>query len=102
MNPRLYSIYLKLLLVYILQEDMEALGQNIIEVFKGFTSQEGLEIFITNKFYTCKVSREEILLREGKFSWSHSRSCHMHNDDYLIYYQVIFLIVTKWGLQWEF
>jgi len=47
---------------------MKALGQNIIEVFEGFTSQEGLEIFITSKFYTRKVSREEILLRGGKFS----------------------------------
>ena len=47
---------------------MKALGQNIIEVFKGFASQEGLEIFITNKFYTREVSREEILLHEGKFS----------------------------------
>ncbi len=46
---------------------MEALGWNIIEVFEGFASQESLKIFITGKFYTCKVSREEILLREGKF-----------------------------------
>ncbi len=46
---------------------MKALGRNIIEVFEGFTSQKGLEIFITSKFYTCKVSREEILLREEKF-----------------------------------
>ncbi len=61
---------------------MEALGRNIIEVFKGFTNQEGLKIFITSKFYTCKVSREEILLRRGKFSWSRSRSCYMHNDDH--------------------
>ncbi len=47
---------------------MKALDQNIIEVFKGFVSQEGLKIFITSKFYTHKVSRKEILLREGKFS----------------------------------
>ncbi len=47
---------------------MEALDRNIIEVFEGFASQEGLEIFTTSKFYTCKVSREEILLRGGKFS----------------------------------
>ncbi len=46
---------------------MEALSQNIIEVFKDFTSQEGLEIFTTSKFYTHKVSREEILLHGGKF-----------------------------------
>ena len=82
MNPCLCSVYLKLLLVYILQEDMKALGRNIIEVFKGFVSKEGLGIF-TSKFYTCKVSREEILLCEGKFSWSHSRSCHVHDDDHL-------------------
>ena len=79
MNPRLCGVYLKFfLVVYISQEDMEALGRNIIEVFKDFASQEGLEIFITSKFYTCKVSREEILLRGGKFSWSRSRSCHVH------------------------
>ncbi len=47
---------------------MKALDQNIIEVFEGFASQKGLEIFITSKFYTCKVSREEILLCEEKFS----------------------------------
>ena len=46
---------------------MKTLGWNIIEVFEGFASQEGLEIFITSKFYTRKVSREEILLREEKF-----------------------------------
>ncbi len=46
---------------------MEVLGQNIIEVFEGFISQEGLKIFIISKFYTCKVSKEEILLHEGKF-----------------------------------
>ncbi len=46
---------------------MKALGWNIIEVFEGFASQEGLEIFITSKFYICKVSREEILLRGGRF-----------------------------------
>ncbi len=46
---------------------MKALGWNIIKVFKGFTSQEGLEIFITSKFYTCKVNKEEILLHERKF-----------------------------------
>ncbi len=34
---------------------MKALDQNIIEVFKGFTSQEGLEIFTTSKFYTHKL-----------------------------------------------
>ncbi len=27
---------------------MEALGQNIIEVFEGFASQEGLEIFTSD------------------------------------------------------
>ena len=47
---------------------MKALGRNIIEVFEGFASQEGLEFFTISKFYTCKVSREEILLCEGKFS----------------------------------
>ena len=61
---------------------MEALGRNIIEVLEGFASQEGLEIFIS-KFYTCKVSREEILLHGGKFSWNYSRSCHVHVDDHL-------------------
>ena len=45
---------------------MKALDRNIIEVFEDFTSQEGLEIFITSKFYTCKVSRKEILLHGGK------------------------------------
>ena len=61
---------------------MEALGQNIIEVFKGFTSQEGLKIFIISKFYTYKVSKEEILLRKGKFLWNHSRSYHVYDDDH--------------------
>ncbi len=46
---------------------MESLSQNIIKVFEGFASQEGLKIFTTSKFYTCKVSREEILLHGGKF-----------------------------------
>ena len=32
---------------------MEALGRNIIEVFKGFASQEGLEIF-TSSFTLAK------------------------------------------------
>ena len=41
------------LVVYILQEDMEALGRNINEVFKGFASQEGLEIF-TSSFTLAK------------------------------------------------
>ncbi len=67
MNPCLCNVYLKLLLIHISQEDMKALDQNIIEVFEGFASQEGLKIFTTSKFYTCKVSREEILLCRGKF-----------------------------------
>ncbi len=67
MNPCLCSVYLKLFLVHISQVDMEALGRNIIEVFEGFANQEGLEIFTISKFYICKVSREEILLHEGKF-----------------------------------
>ena len=46
---------------------MEVLGQNIIEVFKDFASQEDLKIFTTSKFYTRKVSRKKILLYEGKF-----------------------------------
>ena len=33
---------------------MKALGQNIIEVFEGFTSQEGLEIF-TSSFTLAKL-----------------------------------------------
>ncbi len=32
---------------------MEALGQNMIEVFEGFASQEGLEIF-TSSFTLAK------------------------------------------------
>ncbi len=60
---------------------MKALGQNIIEVFKGFASQEGLEIF-TSSFTLAKLDREEILLRGGKFSWSRSRSYHVYDDDH--------------------
>ncbi len=67
MNPHLCSVYLKFLIIHISQKDMEVLGQNIIEVFEGFISQEGLKIFIINKFYTCKVSKEKILLHEEKF-----------------------------------
>ena len=78
---------------------MEALDRNIIEVFEGFASQEGLEIFTTSKFYTRKVSREEILLRGGKFSWSRSRSCHMHLMHHLK--ASVPKFVTKWGLQRE-
>ncbi len=46
---------------------MKALGQNIIEVYEDFTNQEGLKIFTISKFYTYKISKEEILLRGGKF-----------------------------------
>ncbi len=46
---------------------MKTLDWNIIKVFKDFTSQEGLEIFTFNKFYTYKVSKEKILLYGGKF-----------------------------------
>jgi len=49
----LRCIFEVFLVVYISQEDMKALGQNIIEVFKGFASQEGLEIF-TSSFTLAK------------------------------------------------
>ena len=49
----LRCIFEVFLVVYISQEDMEALGQNMIEVFKGFVSQEGLEIF-TSSFTLAK------------------------------------------------
>ncbi len=49
----LRCIFEVFLVVYISQEDMEALGRNIIEVFEGFASQEGLEIF-TSSFTLAK------------------------------------------------
>ena len=49
----LQCIFEVFLVVYISQEDMKALGQNINEVFEGFVSQEGLEIF-TSSFTLAK------------------------------------------------
>ena len=49
----LRCIFEVFLVVCISQEDMEALGQNMIEVFEGFASQEGLEIF-TSSFILAK------------------------------------------------
>jgi len=49
----LQCIFEIFLVVYILQEDIEALGRNMIEVFEDFTSQEGLEIF-TSSFTLAK------------------------------------------------
>ncbi len=71
---------------------MKALGRNIIEVFKGFASQEGLEIFITSKFYTRKVSREEILLHRGKF---HGTVAGLVTCMMMIIWKHHFKIVTK-------
>ena len=45
----LQYIFEVFLIVYILQKDIKALSQNIIEVFKGFVSQKGLEIFINKE-----------------------------------------------------
>ena len=66
MNPRLCSVYLKLLLVYISQKDMKVLGRNIIEVFKDFASQEGLEIFISN-FTLAKLVEKGFCFVEESF-----------------------------------
>ncbi len=45
---------------------MEALGRNIIEVFKGFTSQEGLEIF-TSSFILAKLVEKRFCYVEESF-----------------------------------
>ncbi len=50
----LQYIFEVFLIVYILQENMKALGQNIIEVFESFASQEDLEIF-TSSFTLAKL-----------------------------------------------
>ncbi len=65
MNPRLYSVYLKLLLVYISQEDMKALGRNIIEVFEGFASQKGLKIFTSSFTFTKLVEKKFCYMEES-------------------------------------
>ncbi len=54
------------LIVYISQENMKALDQNIIEVFKGFASQEGLEIF-TSSFTLAKLVEERFCYVEKNF-----------------------------------
>ncbi len=66
MNPYLCSVYLKLLLVYISQEDIEALGRNIIEVFESFTSQEGLKIF-TSSFTLAKLVEKRFCYMKESF-----------------------------------
>ncbi len=50
----LQCIFEVFLIVYISQENMKVLGQNIIEVFEGFASQEGLKIF-TSSFTLAKL-----------------------------------------------
>ncbi len=45
---------------------MEALGQNIIEVFEGFASQEGLEIF-TSSFILTKLVEKRFCYVEKSF-----------------------------------
>ncbi len=45
---------------------MEALGRNIIEVFKGFTSQEGLKIF-TSSFTLAKLIEKRFCYVEESF-----------------------------------
>ena len=45
---------------------MEALGQNIIEVFKGFASQEGLKIF-TSSFTLAKLVEKRFCYVEESF-----------------------------------
>ena len=53
----LQCIFEVFLVIYISQEDMKALGQNIIEVFEGFISQEGLEIFISSFIHAKLVEK---------------------------------------------
>ena len=45
---------------------MEALGRNIIEVFKGFASQEGLEIF-TSSFTLAKLVEKRFYYMKESF-----------------------------------
>ncbi len=45
---------------------MEALGQNIIEVFEGFASQEGLKIF-TSSFTLAKLVEKRFCYVEESF-----------------------------------
>ncbi len=45
---------------------MEALSQNIIEIFKGFASQEGLEIFISS-FTLAKLIEKRFCYVEESF-----------------------------------
>src|SRR6266542_6631595 len=62
----LQYIFKVFLVIYILQEDIEVLGQNIIEVFEGFTSQEGLEIFISS-FTLAKLVEKRFCYVEESF-----------------------------------
>ncbi len=62
----LQCIFKVFLVVYISQEDMKALGRNIIEVFEGFASQEVLKIFISS-FTLVKLVEKRFCYMEESF-----------------------------------
>ncbi len=61
----LQCIFEVFLIVYISQEDMKALGRNIIEVFEGFASQKGLKIFISSFTLAKLVEKRFCYMKES-------------------------------------
>jgi len=63
----LQCIFKVFLIIHISQKNIEALGQNIIEVLEGFASQEGLEIFTSVSFTLAKLVKKRFYYVKESF-----------------------------------